>query len=342
MVSQSLVNYVKTLLKQGYDIRTIRSTLRGAGYNQYDIQTALAEAQKPHVIHTKTLIIAFAVILVLTISVIVVLKMTAPEPAELDISLKTYKLSVQPGEQLIMTANVANPSGRETSAMLDLEIKGPKKIIAPSESITVYEKVAVPIAIEIPEDATIGQYTLIAKLAYNGRTETATQYFEIVQQRVEAPAAIPREEEEREVQKQCPGGCDDLNPCTEDICVNGQCQHNPIAPCCGNGICEAGEENCVDCAEDIVSEAVKEAEKDPEKAAEKCSQDPENADQCYKDVAKIADNKKYCELIQDSKYKDACLMHFAYNGDYTVCSELQNKFMKNSCISLKNLAKYKQ
>jgi hypothetical protein len=341
MVSQSLVNYVKTLLNQRYDLRTIRSTLRGAGYTQYDIQEALAEAQKPHVVHTKTLIIAFAIVLVITVSIIVALKVAQPEPVDLELSLKTYKLSVAPGEQLIMTANIVNPSGRETQAILDLDIKGPKKIVAPSESLEVGAKAAVPIAISIPQDATIGQYTLIAKLAYGSKKETATQYFEIVQERVESPTVVPREEEERAVQKQCPGGCNDLNPCTDDICVKGQCQYKATSPCCGNGICELGEENCVDCAEDVISEAIREAAKDPEGSAEKCSQDPANADQCYKDIAKIANDKKYCDYIQDSKWKDPCLMHFAYDGDYTVCGELQNKFMRNSCNSLKNLAKYK-
>ncbi|MBW3019301.1 hypothetical protein KY329_03910 [Candidatus Woesearchaeota archaeon] len=340
MVPQSLINYVRTLLKQGYDIRTIRSTLRGAGYSQYDIQEALAEAQKPQV-HTKTLLIIFAILLVLTIVVIVALKLMQPAPVDLALGLNAYKTQVAPGEQLIMTAEITNPSGEETDAILDLETKGPQTLTAPSQEVTVLEKAAVPIAITIPQDAAIGQYTLIATLTYGKKTETATKYFEITQARVETPS-VPREEQLIALQKECPGGCDDLNPCTQDSCADGQCVHTPITPCCGNGVCEAGEgTECADCKEAVLTEAQREAAGNPEKAAEKCSEDPANADQCYKEVAKIADDKKYCDYIQESKWKDACLMNFAYDGDYTVCEQLQNKYMKNSCNSLKNLAKFK-
>ncbi len=46
--------------------------------------------------------------------------------------------------------------------------------------------------------------------------------------------------------------CDDGDPCTEDSCdpSSGECTNVPIVPCCGNQVCEAGEdcENCeADC-----------------------------------------------------------------------------------------------
>lgn len=49
-----------------------------------------------------------------------------------------------------------------------------------------------------------------------------------------------------------PISCDDGNPCTEDSCsLDGGCINTPIASCCGNDVCEAGEntDNCnADCA----------------------------------------------------------------------------------------------
>ena len=37
--------------------------------------------------------------------------------------------------------------------------------------------------------------------------------------------------------------CDDSNNCTDDSCLPGEgCLHDPVAPCCGNGIQEEGEE----------------------------------------------------------------------------------------------------
>ncbi|MEM4272333.1 MAG: hypothetical protein QXH30_01990 [Candidatus Bilamarchaeaceae archaeon] len=50
---------------------------------------------------------------------------------------------------------------------------------------------------------------------------------------------------------QCTENCNDGNPCTTDSCntSSGQCAHSTIHSCCGNGICESGE-NCASCAND--------------------------------------------------------------------------------------------
>jgi len=82
-------------------------------------------------------------------------------------------------------------------------------------------------------------------------------------------------------ERQCPSNCDDGNPCTTDLCsavTNFQCAHEslfgprpgctgdagncsthscaegacgtvPVVPCCGNGVCEAGED-CGTCPAD--------------------------------------------------------------------------------------------
>ena len=63
----------------------------------------------------------------------------------------------------------------------------------------------------------------------------------------------------QEIEVKTKTDCDDKNPCTEDIFneLTGECEHNLIENCCGNGICEVGERcneethltNCVeDCS----------------------------------------------------------------------------------------------
>jgi len=58
---------------------------------------------------------------------------------------------------------------------------------------------------------------------------------------------------------QCPESCDDGNPCIQDICskeTNYKCSHPPVADCCGNKICEVGENyetcpaDCPNCDDD--------------------------------------------------------------------------------------------
>jgi|GEM_PF-2953748 len=51
--------------------------------------------------------------------------------------------------------------------------------------------------------------------------------------------------------------CDDYDNCTADACLNGTCQYQPVAPCCGNGECEDDEdpEYCpADCEEPAIPE----------------------------------------------------------------------------------------
>jgi hypothetical protein len=61
-----------------------------------------------------------------------------------------------------------------------------------------------------------------------------------VQEAVEEPVA----------KMECPASCDDKNNCTKDSCgteTGFKCTNVGIVPCCGNGVCEEGENSCVDC-----------------------------------------------------------------------------------------------
>ena len=67
--------------------------------------------------------------------------------------------------------------------------------------------------------------------------------------------------EEPEAQT-CPASCDDANACTDDLCseqTNFECQHSEIIPCCGNTLCEEGEDftTCSDCEKPEMEEKLK-------------------------------------------------------------------------------------
>lgn len=43
----------------------------------------------------------------------------------------------------------------------------------------------------------------------------------------------------------CPESCDDGDECTNDHCsqaTNFECEHDPVIPCCGNGVCKHDED----------------------------------------------------------------------------------------------------
>lgn len=70
-------------------------------------------------------------------------------------------------------------------------------------------------------------------------------------------------------------------------------------------------------------------------------EDQSYKDSCYKEFATENRNSDVCsKIIKDSK-RDQCYMDFATKGDYTVCDKLVNKYLKQSCDSLKKLSEVK-
>jgi hypothetical protein len=54
----------------------------------------------------------------------------------------------------------------------------------------------------------------------------------------------PPPEQSTEQTPTCPASCDDSDACTKDFCSKQTdyiCVHNPILPCCGNSLCDIGE-----------------------------------------------------------------------------------------------------
>lgn len=340
MVQKSLVDYIKNMQRQGYDVNSIRNTLSRAGYSRYDIEDGIKAAQKKPI--NKTLLMIFFSILGLILIVVILLVLIRPEPAELSLDTSTYSTRVAPGQQLTINANINNPTKKQTKAIIDVRISGPRPIQVPSQSIQVKERASIPIQATIPQDAPEGQYMAYVTIAYEGKQKTETESFEVRKAEAQAPSTIDRLREEQRTQEECPGGCDDFDPCTRDRCENGVCIHTRIKPCCGNGECEEGETaiSCPeDCATEQIEEATRLARERPQQALQKCEEAP-SRDTCIKEVADAAGDKGLCERISKTAIKDGCLMQFAYKGDYSVCGQIQDKLTKNSCFTLKNLAKY--
>jgi hypothetical protein len=147
------------------------------------------------------------------------------------------------------------------------------------------------------------------------------------------------------------GDCDDGNPCTTDRCIDEVCTHQPITPCCGNDICESSEnsESCpADCSpampdetpEEITNRAVAAAKTDRDQARELCSslREIREQDKCFETVAKASSESLFCQPISSSSLRDACYMEFALEGDYGVCPNVENEYLRKSCESLKYLS----
>ncbi len=358
MVQESLIEYIQKLVKLGYDAGTIRTTLLNAGYSPSDVDTALRIAGAPagHRVETRTLAIVFVALLVLGIGVLLMLKALEKPPVQLSFSVDLFSTQVAPGRDLVINALIVNPRGSKTSGLIDYEVTGPAGAIAKkTESFSVTTQANIPTSISIPSAVPSGTYSVHARMSYSNKAPVdISRSFEVVSK---VETAVPgealqqkKEEKAKELQLTCPGGCDDLNFCTADSCVQGQCVYKPIVPCCGNKECEPSESpsSCVlDCSERPVSvdeirkKASEAAVADVGRAAEICDTLTQRAyiDSCLVDVSDASKSKEPCSAIIDPEQRDACLIPFAYQGDYTVCKDIANKYMKNSCVSLSAISK---
>lgn len=155
-----------------------------------------------------------------------------------------------------------------------------------------------------------------------------------------------------------------------------KCNHAVKSLCCGNGLCEVNE-NTDTCNDDClfvevppsfaeqISEITDLSLTDESAARKKCGeldkaldqdrcylvvseitrspkecvkiQDDKIRDDCYKGLTKDVDSNKICQLILKESRRDSCYMNFVTKGDYSVCDEIANKYLKQSCESLAQL-----
>lgn len=357
MVNGSLNEYVRAQLQRGYPPEAIRNALLQAGYNPQDVEFAirLVSRQAPQrmlVVGGRNLAIAIAGILAVILLVMAGIAVFLPSQKDIQISLSIGQQEILPGGTIALTANFASEQKRVVPVDIDYVVSDTatrNAVTTRSSRLEVGKSAIDTQSIFLPETISPGDYELrlTARFESISRIQTARFTVQPAQPALQAniTEVLKPLEEAPVPEEACPGGCDDLNPATEDICEQGNCVHMLKANVCGNGECEPGEnkllcpQDCGGAAED--KEAVKEqalsvAKNDPEKAATICTTlvIPEDTDPCFAAIANASKKSALCTNIQDLRARDNCLMEFAFSGDYTVCDQLNNRYFITSCQSL--------
>lgn len=347
MVDSTLKNYIKTTLKQGYEVKAIRKRLAQSGYSTAEINKAIKEVTGRKIINAKTLIIAAVVIVLLIILVIIALKIITPSPKQISISTTPLVSTVVPGGKLTFVKTLTSPTSRKVTASVKHRViskKTNKIIVSITETINVGAKSSTQTQISLPIDAPTGEYEVITDLTHADGSKQARFTFIVQATGPKIPSVA-----QPILITNCPQGCDDYNSCTRDTCVNGICQHTAITPCCGNGKCETGEDiyNCaLDCKKGIettdetTKKAIKKAKTDPSTAAMLCNSLPsvDDADNCFDILAEESGKYEFCESIQNNEIQSDCLLNFALAGDYSVCDKINDPYYLQSCYSLERQA----
>ncbi|MBW3001781.1 hypothetical protein KY338_01305 [Candidatus Woesearchaeota archaeon] len=355
MVQQSLTEYINKLLKAGYTPGAIRSNLINSGYSPAEINQAFTYLKKPKRKISLTLKVLIIAAISLTLLILIILGavwLFTPEPKEISITITPLKTESYPGDTVSFLAELTSNVERIEQVLLShelIDIKEEKIITAKQDRPEIGRKRSLTIQMNLPSDLKPGTYEIKTIMSYKLGTKQKKFNFNILEASEEEK--LPEEyieefiEEEEPQEVMCPKSCDDFNPCTADSCEKGLCVHTPIIPCCGNGICEEGE-NMVNCAEDcakttktpqeIITQANTVAKTDPEAAAMLCNKLTRQNDinLCFSEVAKTSGKSIICDNIQTQDSKDSCYMEFAIDGDYSVCSKIKNSYLSKSCNSL--------
>ena len=359
MARQKVVNYIRDLLQKGYDISTIKNTMLKYGYSNNEIDDAIKDIHHPiirHEIHLPRTTIFVIVFTVLTISGVVFFFLYNQEKSTeqlLDLNLEPVKTTVAAGDSISFLKEISNLGSQKRYDIFIrqevLDQKTSKIITQKSETRAIETSGSTKTSIEIPKETKAGNYLLKVIVEYHGKSATATLPIKIVSSGSIAGKetcfdGIKNQDEEGidcgGACKPCGGlDCNDNNPCTDDKTEDTVCVHNPIIPCCGNGICEEKESCAVDCKEvshETLDEIKEIAKSNPVEALQKCNQVdvPDLKDTCIKNIGEVQNDKDYCGKIESQKIKDQCYSSIAKSSnDSSICEVISNDGIRDSCYS---------
>lgn len=353
----SLAEYARRLLSQGYSPPVVRAQIVSAGYSPVDANNALKIAgytfKKTFAVSFKTLAF-FLGGLVLVFLAVFAYKLLQPKPFEAAFDIALSRNVVEPAGSFEVASSITS-TGKKASASITYELvdaKGSVKL-KKTASAAVDSTGSSRTMLVIPAGLSDGSYALKARMVIGGKTlsDEASVTVRKKEAVVEKPGLVNASEKILPVDE-C-GNCDDLDESTEDLCITGRCVHNAKAVFCGNQKCEPGE-TVVSCPADCRTlppdtgvpasdEKIRAAEalaaSNPEQAARLCNTilDRFASDDCFGRVAKLAGKSEMCSPIGDASIKDDCLVHFALSGDYAVCKSIQNDYLRSSCYSLQSM-----
>ncbi len=360
-MNPALVKYINDLLGKRYSREQITNALLRAGYPKQTIDEYLYYLHPKHALFSLKIIVGIVLISVgiLIAGYFYLQYSSQPKIEQAELELKISQPEYSSG-QLKFIAGFLSTQDEKISAGFTYTLTDSlgETILKKSELISFEKQTSKTIAVEIPSETKDGTYTLTASLIYRGKTISEAKTFDVKSQDKKTP---PETESEQ--------NCDDKNSCTTDSLYGNQCAHEQIIPCCGNSVCEKGEESL--CAKDCVqakklptrdelfSKAKELSSSSPSEAVGYCKQlyFIQDRDSCHNDIAQTSQNKKYCvnidsvagkekcivtlaktlsipdycESLLTVQSKDQCYVDFILLGDYTLCDKLTNEHLKETC-----------
>jgi len=360
-----LNTYISNLLKKGYSVAQIKSTLLEYGYPEQAIDQAIYNLkghEVQHTIHiTKTSLIAVVIIVLgLITSSYFIFNKEGQAETLLDVKVERIDSEVKPGELLSASIELSNMGSDER---YDIHLKYEifdegtnERLTFKSETVALETAKSQNMNIEIPNNAPEGSYIFQVTARYSGEAPIATSMFRIkedAQQTATCYDSIKNQGEEDidcggpcPACKECPASCDDDDAATEDYCsaaTGFECR-NDRSDVCGDGTCSLSEGSAT-CPEDCSTDPplinvwneldrIKElAQSDCTGAKEECEKiGSDFRDKCLQNVGEICLDANTCDKIEDQMQKEKCFYNVAKGLNKKVlCENIQSEDRRNSC-----------
>ena len=375
-MNPALVKYINDLLSRGYSREQITQALLRAGYHKDIIDQYLYQLHPKHALFSIKIVMGIVLISVgILIAGFVYLNYYQKNNVmPVEISLSISQPEYQSGHvKFTATFSSLTKSKEKTTAGFSYFISNSdgETILRKSELISFETESSKSFAVDMPENIEDGAYTLNASLTYRGKSVSAIRTINVKSNQVKP---IDKKQDgisnnPIQIQPVEDKSCDDLNVCTTDSLSENQCVHEQIIPCCGNSLCEKGEENICskDCIQaknlptrdELFSKSRELSQSSPSEAAEYCRQlfIIKDRNNCFNEIAQASKNKKYCSMV-DSTYsqerciitlakelsipdycddmkttqsRDSCYVDFILLGDYTLCDKLVDEHLRETC-----------
>ncbi len=344
----NLVNYFKQYMQQGYSAEQVQNFLIQNGYPANVVAAAKEKATKkgfqlPQLaLPSKKTVLLLLLFLLIAGAVAATawffMNIEAEEEPEIDFDVSIAVDVVAPGETLYINNDFINfPEKRPYSITIYYTIND-KQTLTRVDSWQVSVDTADSILGAKSVKHTIlrttepGEYELNVKLSYGTTTKQLYEYFTVSTSEEEIAKAeeVAAEEEVSE-------------EVIEETKVEEAVEEEPVAEEPAEEVVETVSEAGIPSSNDYVNLATAKevAKTDAAAAAEYCAaiSTLTQQDDCYWNVAKNSGDKSYCEDVVADHTRDACWIGFAFDkADYTVCDNISNPFIKQSCEQLEKVA----
>lgn len=390
MADKKLVSYVQDMLRRGYPANSIQQVLIQRGYTPSQANAAIQDARQLEIRHTLHLSPALLLILGAIIVAGGAFGFFALSQGNsglqeelLDLNLEPVELDKAAGEEIVFLKEITNMgASNRYDIILKTELLDPRTgevLTSKTETRGIETIGSSQTRLALPDSVKPGSYTLRTIAEYQGGRAVATLPVTVTAAGSLAPTcsdgirnqdeegidcggsceACQKEETPPEGENKTPAErapspqelvCDDRNACTADANTDGQCSFTPITPCCGNNVCEDGEQDT--CRTDCPllqdegenppglpdSQSLEElkvlASSNPRQAARGCAEltIPDHRDTCYTNTARIAKDQEYCQEISDARIKDVCLAEVArVRQQSDACVGISRDDRRDSC-----------